>query len=134
GVSYTRALVVLNKSDLPGARERAELRHDFCPSTLPAYLVSAHSPESLDTLRQAIYEALGIVRVYTKTPTQRTPDYSDPYTIRQGQTLLEVAEQVHQDFAWNLKYARVWSGPTHAGTLVKADYVPHDRDVVEFHV
>ena len=34
----------------------------------------------------------------------------------------------------SFRLARVWSGPTHAGNIVKADYVPSDRDVVEFHV
>jgi len=51
-----------------------------------------------------------------------------------GQSLLEVAEQVHQDFADNLKFARVWGSQVHDGTQVSGDYVPYDRDVVELHV
>jgi ribosome-interacting GTPase 1 len=134
GVSYTQTILALNKIDLPGADERVELLHEFCPCELPEHRISAQSPMTLDELRQAIFEALGVVRVYTKKPNERTPDYSHPYTIRRGQTLLDVAEQVHKDFAQHLKYAKVWSEPTHAGTAVKADYVPNDRDVIEFHV
>lgn len=134
GVSYTRTILALNKIDLIGAAERKELLHECCPSEMPDYLISAHSPQTLDPLRRAIYCALDVVRVYTKTPSEKTPDYSHPYTIRRGQTLFEVAEQVHKDFAQNLKYAKVWSEPTHAGTVVKADFVLSDRDVVEFHV
>ena len=104
------------------------------PGQLPEYLISAQSPTTLDKLRRAIFEALDVVRVYTKKPIEKTPDYSHPYTIRRGQTLVEDAEQVHKDFAQNLKYARIWSEPTHTGTNVKPDYVPKDRDVVEFHV
>ncbi|MEO8498722.1 MAG: GTPase [Planctomycetota bacterium] len=134
GVSYTQTILALNKIDLPGAAQRIELLHEFCPSGMPEYRISAHSPLTLDLFRRAIYDALDIVRVYTKTPAEKTPDFSHPYTIRRGQTLLEVAEQVHKDFAQNLKYAKVWSQPVHAGTVVKADYVPNDRDVIEFHV
>lgn len=133
GVSYTRTILALNKSDLSDAVERTEMLHDFCPCEMPEYLVSAQDPNTLDVLRQAIFCSLDLVRVYTKTPREKTPDYSNPYTIGRGQTLLEVAEQVHQDFAQNLKYAKVWSEPTHSGTIVKADYVPRDKDVVEFH-
>jgi len=134
GVSYTQTILALNKIDLPGSTERIDLLHEFCPSAMPEYSVSAQRPQTLDELRRAIFEALDVVRVYTKTPSEKVPDFSHPYTIRRGQTLLEVAEQVHEDFARNLKYARVWSEPAHSGTTVKADYVPRDRDVVEFHV
>ena len=133
GVSYTQTIFALNKIDMPGAAERIELLHEFGTYEMSEYLISAPSSETLDGLRQAIFEALGVVRVYTKTPSEKTPDYSHPYTIRRGQSLLEVAEQVHKDFAQKLKYAKVWSAPTHAGTVVRADYVPRDRDVVEFH-
>jgi len=134
GVSYTQTILALNKIDLPGTAERIDLLHEFYPSELPEYRISAQNPTTLDELRRAIFEALDLVRVYTKTPSEKTPDYSHPYTIRRGQTLLDVAEQVHKDFVQNLKYARVWSEPTHAGNIVKADYVPRDRDVIEFHI
>ncbi|MBI2480425.1 MAG: 50S ribosome-binding GTPase [Planctomycetia bacterium] len=134
GVSYTQTIVALNKIDVATAADRTELLHAFCDCKMAEYPVAAQRPESLDGLRRAIFEALDVVRVYTKTPKERTPDYSNPYTIRRGQSLLEVAEQVHKDFAQNLKFAKIWSEPTHAGTIVKPDYIPRDRDVVEFHV
>ena len=133
GVSYTQTIMALNKVDLPEAADRIELLHEFGTYKLKEYSISAQSSDSLDGLRRAMFEALDVVRVYTKTPNEKTPDYSHPFTIRRGQSLLEVAEQVHKDFVQNLKYAKIWSEPTHAGTVVKADYVPHDRDVVEFH-
>jgi ribosome-interacting GTPase 1 len=134
GVSYTQTIFALNKIDLPGAADRIELLHELGMHEMSEYPISAPSSDTLGGLRQAIFEALDVVRVYTKTPSEKTPDYSHPYTIRRGQSLLEVAEQVHKDFAQKLKYAKLWSAPTHAGTVVKADYVPRDRDVAEFHV
>ena len=81
--------------------------------------------------RVVVVDCSGLAGLCLAGPPSRN---HQPYTIRCGQTLLEVAEQVHEDFAQNLKYAKVWSEPTHSGTVVKADYLPSDRDVIEFHV
>jgi ribosome-interacting GTPase 1 len=85
-------------------------------------------------LRNAIYGALDVVRVYTKLPTHKEPDYTRPFTVRRGGTLLDVAMLIHKDFARNLKHARVWGSQVHDGTTVKGDYVLSDKDVVELHV
>ena len=45
-----------------------------------------------------------------------------------------MAAQVHKDFLEELKYARVWGQAVHDGTVVKGDYVLHDKDVVELHM
>jgi ribosome-interacting GTPase 1 len=77
---------------------------------------------------------MDVVRVYTKLPTKKEPDYDKPFTIRRGGTLLDVAELIHRDMAQNLKFARVWGSGVHDGTTVKGDYVLHDKDVVELHI
>ncbi|MFO0870410.1 MAG: GTPase [Pirellulales bacterium] len=133
GVSYTATFLVPNKIDLPEAAERLQLLHEFCPLDLPEYPISADAGTGLETLRDAIYRALDVVRVYTKLPTKKEPDYDRPFTLRRGGTLLDVAELVHRDLAKNLKGARVWGTAVHDGTLVRADYVLHDKDVVEIH-
>lgn len=134
GLSFTKAFLVPNKIDAPGASERLTLLKEFCPWEFPVYVISAEHGTGLEDLRQAIYEALDVVRVYTKLPTKKEPDYDKPFTIRRGGTLLEVAEMVHRDFANSLKFARVWGSQVHPGTVVKADYVLHDKDVIELHV
>ena len=134
GVSYTRTLLVPNKIDLPEAAERLQLMHEFCDVDFTEHVVSALHGTGLEDLRNAIYEPLDVVRVYTKLPTSKEPDYDRPFTIRRGGTLLEIAELIHKDFAKNLKFARVWGTAVHDGTQVKGDYVLHDKDVVELHV
>jgi ribosome-interacting GTPase 1 len=134
GLSYTKTFLVVNKIDAPQSRERLELLHEFCPLDLPEFLISAQHGEGLENLRTAIYTALDVVRVYTKLPTHKEPDYERPFTLRRGSTLLDIAELIHKDFAKNLKHARVWGSHVHDGTPVKGDYVLHDRDVVEIHV
>lgn len=133
GVSYTHTLLVPNKIDLPEAADRLTLLHEFCPLDFVEYPISAEHGTGLEALRDAIYKALDVVRVYTKVPTKKEPDYDRPFTLRRGGTLLDVAELVHRDLAKNFKGARVWGTHVHGGTLMKGDYVLHDKDVIEIH-
>lgn len=134
GLSYTRTLLVPNKIDAPAAAERLDMLHEFCPLDLPEFLISAQQGTGLEALRNAVYGALDVVRVYTKLPTHKEPDYTRPFTVPRGGTLLDVALLIHKDMAQNLKHARVWGSQVHDGTMVKGDYVLHDKDVVELHV
>lgn len=133
GVSYTQAFLVPNKIDLAEAPDRLQLLHEFCPLEFTEYVISAAHGSGLETLRDAVYQALDVVRVYTKLPTHKEPDYERPFTLRRGGTLLDIAELIHKDVASNLKFARVWGTAVHPGTTVKGDYVLHDKDVVEVH-
>jgi ribosome-interacting GTPase 1 len=134
GLSYTRTFLVLNKIDAPDAAARAELLHELCELDFPEFSVSALHGTGLESLKEAIYQALDVVRVYTKEPNKKEPDLDRPYTIRRGGTLAEVAALIHKDFAEHLKFARVWGSQVHPGTTVKGDYVVHDKDVIELHV
>jgi ribosome-interacting GTPase 1 len=134
GLSYTRAFLVPNKADLPGAAERLEMLHELCPVDFPEYVISADQGTGLEPLRDAIYRAMDVVRVYSKLPAAKEPDLDRPFTLRRGSTLLEMAGQVHKDFATGLKFARVWGEAVHDGTPLKGDYVLHDIDIVELHM
>lgn len=133
GMSYTATLFVPNKIDLPEAADRLQLLHEFISLDFAEFPISAEHGTGLETLRPAIYQALDVVRVYTKVPTKKEPDFDRPFTIRRGGTLADVAELIHRDVAANLKFARVWGSQVHDGTMVKSDYVVHDRDIVEIH-
>jgi len=134
GLSYTRTFLVPNKIDLPEARERLELLHELCPLEFPEYVVSAKEGTGLEELREAIYRALDVVRVYTKLPSAKEPDMDRPFTLRRGSTLLDLAGMVHKDYLTGLKFARVWGSAVHPGTQVKGDYELHDKDIVELHM
>jgi ribosome-interacting GTPase 1 len=45
-----------------------------------------------------------------------------------------MAGLVHKDFLESLKFARVWGSVVHDATVVKGDYVLHDKDIVELHM
>ncbi len=134
GLSYTRTFVVPNKIDLPEAAGRLELFHELCPLDFPEYPISATAGTGLETLREAIYRALEVIRVYSKLPTAKEPDRDRPFTVPRGSPLIDLAGQVHKDFIKGLKFARVWGEAVHDGTVVKGDYELHDKDVVELHM
>ena len=133
GRSYTKTFLVLNKIDSEEAAERVELFHELCPVEFQEFVISAKDLTGVDELKDAVFSSLDVVRVYTKMPTKKEPDFDKPFTIRRGGTLLDVAAQVHKDFVEGLKFARVWGKEVHDGTTVKGDYVLNDKDVIELH-
>jgi uncharacterized protein len=134
GLSYTRTFLLPNKIDLPDAPARLELLHELCPLDFREFVISAEKRINLEPLRDAIYNSLEVIRVYSKLPTAKEPDMDRPFTVRRGSTLLEMAGLVHKDFLQGLKFARVWGSVVHPGTPVKGDYVLQDKDIVELHL
>lgn len=130
---YKRALIVANKKDLPGADESVEVLKRKWGATLPVIAVSVHRKENLEELKRAIFDVSGIIRVYSKPPGKE-PDYSLPFTIRSGSTVIELAERIHKDFLTKLKYARIWGSARFEGQKVEKNHVLRDGDVVELHV
>lgn len=133
GLTFTKTFLVANKIDAPGAQERLDFLHEMLPLAFREFVVSADQTTGLDSLRDESYRSLDVVRVYTKTPTAKSADYDKPFTIRRGQTVLDVAELIHKDVAASFKHARVWSTAILGIATVKGDYVPTDKDVVEIH-
>jgi hypothetical protein len=134
GLSFTRTFLIPNKIDLPEAHERLEMLHELCPLDFREFVISAEHKTGLETLRNAIYESLDVLRIYSKLPTAKLPDMERPFTIRRGSMLMELAGLVHKEFLKGLKFARVWGEAVHDGTVVKGDYVLHDKDIVELHM
>ena len=133
GSSYTGTVVVLNKCDDSSATDRLAMLDEFLKLPFDRLQTSATVGTGLLELRRWSFEQLKIVRVYTKHPKQKEPDMSKPFMIRQGQTLLDVADCVHCDLAASLKSARVWRKSCHDVATVKPDYQPLDGDIVELH-
>ncbi len=134
GLSFTRTLLVPNKIDLPEAAERLKLLHELIPLDLEEFPISATEGTGVETLRNTVYQAMDAIRVYTKLPSAKQADREKPFTVRRGHTLVDLASQVHKDYAEGLKFARVWGEAVHDGTVVKGDYVLHDKDIVELHM
>lgn len=128
-------LLIANKADrLDHADTDIEVLQELEEPHFPALLVSAASGHGASDIGPWLWRALGLVRVYTKTPGK--PVLHDrPFTLRHGeQTVADVARLVHRDMAKSLKYARVWGRSVVAeGQHVGRDHLLADRDVVELH-
>ena len=115
-----------------GIARNLDVLDEFYAGEFDIYRVSAATGEGLEELRRAIFNSLGIIRVYTKIPG-KPPDLSKPFTIRRGSTLMDFAAAVHKDFVRHLRFARAWGKHTLDGTQIGRDHVLEDGDIVELH-
>jgi uncharacterized protein len=125
-------ILVANKCDDEAAELRLELAREAMGSPMPLHVVSAERCDGVGDLRKAIYEALGVMRIYTKQPG-KPPDMTSPFTPLIGSTVAELAGKVHRDLEDAVKSARVWGSGAFDGQTVGREHVLHDKDVVELH-
>jgi uncharacterized protein len=125
-------LLVANKSDLDSDPGEVEALEELTGARFPAIPCSASTGHGLDQLARFLFESLQIIRVYTKPPGQ-PPDRNRPFTVRRGDTVLDVARLVHQDVACKFKFARLWGSGAFEGQQVGPDHLVADGDVVELH-
>lgn len=128
-----KVLVVGNKMDLDRGGENYQALRGKYGGELPVMAISAGAGTNLEELKLKVYQTLDIIRVYTKTPSQK-PDFNDPIILNKVSTLGEGAASVHKDFAAKMKYARIWGSGKHDGIMAKKDHVLQDGDVIELHI
>ena len=126
-------LLIANKSDLDPDPGEAEVLEELLGLRFPALTVSAETGDGLDDLGPFLFRALEIVRVYTKSPG-KPPDTDKPFTVRRGDTVLDVARLVHRDIARDLKFARIWGKNVFDGQQTGPEHPVEDGDIVELHM
>jgi len=132
--SYPRKMLIVgNKNELAGSNENWERLRSQYARLFPLVSISAREGGGLEEFKTAVYQALNIVRVYTKTPGSKA-DLTDPMILEKGSTLEEAAESLHKDFYQNLKYAVVWGSGKYDGQRVSKEHILQDGDIVEFHI
>lgn len=133
GVVHKPTLLVGTKCDRPGARDNFDVLAELWKDRFRLLSLSVRSEENLDAFPRAVFDLLGIVRVYTKTPGKKA-DMAAPFVVPRGATVRDVAQRVHKDFVAGLKFARVWGGSRFDGQMVQRDYIVEDNDVLELHL
>ncbi len=127
-------LMIANKIDaLADPAEELLVFRELTGYAYDAVLTSAVTGEGLDRIGPMLWDRLDVVRVYTKLPGQK-PDMGRPFTVREGDTVQDVALLVHKDIAARLRFARIWSGDDFDGRQVGPDHVVTDGEVVELHI
>lgn len=126
-------LLLGNKADDPAAGQDFAALQELCGAGMQCLAVSALTGVGQDRFARAAFEALDVVRFYSKPPGKK-PDMDVPYVLRRGQTVQDAAARVHRDLAEHLRYARLFrAGGHHDGLMVERSHVVEDRDILEFH-
>lgn len=132
--TYKPTVVVANKLDTTGAAEKLRQLEHFVVARMPLIAVSCEKRIGLEQLGKVLFDALGVIRVYTKEPSAKEPSQR-PYTLRRGATVADLARNIHSDFERNFAYARVWADRlTFSPQKVGLGFVLEDGDIVEIHV
>jgi len=130
---YRPSIVVVNKADLVEGEYAETVRGDLREQGIDpdeAVFISAEDRRGLEALKEAIWDALGLIRVYMDKPG-RGPDYDEPLVVTAGSTVGDAAEKLGGDLAERFRFARV-SGPSakHDEQQVGKEHVLADEDVL----
>ncbi|SDZ85740.1 hypothetical protein SAMN04488065_0819 [Haloplanus vescus] len=131
---YLPSIVAVNKADL--------IDQDYLPtveSELREYgldpdeviFISAEEEKGLDALKEEIWNALGLIRVYMDKPS-RGVDYDEPLVLREGEhTVDDALNKLGGTLDERFRFARV-TGPSaqHDEQQVGRDHELQDEDVM----
>jgi len=116
--------VIKNDEDLEFVRKEIDT-HD------KKFIVCSSS--DLDIFKRRIWEALGLIKVYTKEPGKKHGDR--PVALKKGATIEKLGNIIHNDFIKKFRYAKVIR-PNDKVKELRAglSFVLKDNDIVEFRI
>ena len=89
---------------------------------------------AIEELKKEIFNLLEIVRVYTKDSNESSPDFEHPFILKKNSQLIELANQIHQDFFSSFRYAKLFKKDSKNPRFVGKDYLLQDEDIIEIHI
>jgi hypothetical protein len=130
--AYKKAIIAAHKFLDEGGQGGLETLRKLYPGfkIVPSSILD---DELLTQFKRAIFDSLGIIRVYTKKVGQE-PDFTDPIILPEGGTVEDAAVELHKDFARKLQYAKIWGKGKFEGQKVKNNFVLSDEDIIEFRI
>ena len=131
--TYKPAVIAANKLDLKGADAKLRTLKKYVNGKLPVIAISCEHKEGLGELGKAIFDSLGVIRVYTKNPGSKE-ETGRPFTLKRGATINDLAKNIHKEFVQNFLFAMVWAKRLpFSPKKVGLNFVLEDGDVVEIH-
>jgi len=130
---YKPAVIVANKLDLQGTQKNLQILKAHVNGKLPIIPMSCERKLGIQELGKAIFDSLGIIRIYTKEPGSKT--HSDhPFALRKGATVNELAKNIHKELLMNFLFAMVWAKRLpFSPKKVGLNFVLDDGDIIEIH-
>jgi small GTP-binding protein len=130
--SVKKTILAAHKEYEDESGEKREKLKELMPG-FKMYSTSILDDDAMAGLARGMFEALNIIRIYTKH-IGKEPELRDPVVLPVGGTVEDAALEIHKDFAAKLRFAKVWGQGKFDGQRVQRDFVLSDGDVVEFHV
>jgi ribosome-interacting GTPase 1 len=119
-----------NKCAMDEAEERLSILGELFEDLPPIHPVSARTGSGLEDFKERVTDSMRLIRVFSKPPGT-DPDMNNPFVLKRGATVSELAKTVHKDLAKKMKFARVWGEEVYDGQRVAMDYELIDGDVIE---
>ncbi len=134
GKVYRPAIILANKTDHPKAVEGLEQLKKIVGDKMKIIAVSCKTKAGMENLGADLFGMLDVMRVYTKEPNKKDSS-PQPFTIRKGSTVFDLAKRIHSDFYEQFTYAKVWSKRLRfSPQKVGGSFVLEDGDTVELHI
>jgi hypothetical protein len=123
-----KKLVVINKADIISEQEANKFKN-----LANILFVSAKTGKGIDKLKEAIFQNINLMRVYTKEPGKKpTPD---PVVLKKDSTIKDLAGRIRRDFVERFESARIWGKSARfPGQIVGLEHVLKDKDIVELYI
>lgn len=126
---YVPMFVVVNKVDAASHELVAKIQKTLKDDCI---FISADKGTNIEHLKQKIFGKLGLMRIYLKKPG-KDPDMNEPLIMPDYSTSIEVCRKIHQKFARDFNYAKIWGNSAKfPGQKLGPNHVLQDEDVVEF--
>jgi len=119
GIEKDKILILGNKTDLKKNGE-----------DLKIFEVSAKEKIGVEELKKKIFEALKIVRVFTKGEKEKV-NFNAPFVLKEGTRLIDFVKEINKEWVERFKGAKLYSKDLKRFQMVGRDYILKDGDIVE---
>jgi len=127
---HVNTRLVVTRSHDADWPERIGLLRELMPVPFEIISVDLDQLADRERLRSEIFQAVQVIRLYTKTPG-KPADYTSPYTLPIGGTVEDLAGKIHRDLGEKVRSAKIWAFGSPDNRTVGKDYILSDRDLVE---
>lgn len=129
-----KKIIVFTKTDLLNENEKRKISATLSSKKYNFLLISTHTKENIEELKEKLFQSFGKIRVYTKQPEQkqRSPK---PLILAPKSKVKHVAEKILKGLSQKVKTAKIW-GPSskYGGQIVGLQHELKDLDTVEFKI
>jgi small GTP-binding protein len=128
-IEKEKILIFGNKLDLEEGRKNFEkLKENF-----EIFGISIKDKINTENLKERIFKALKIIRVYPKEPKKEV-DFENPVVLKEGARLIDFVKEIKEEWVEKFKGAKLYEKNLKNFKMVGRDYLLKDGDIVEIKI